>query len=492
MWVLLGELRDAWRAEPRESRNALILIAVVGLVLRLTTLGQPIRYDESVTYLQFARLPLSQALSHYDYPNNHLFHTLLVKGAVAVFGNAPWALRLPAFLAGLAIIPLSWAVSRTLVGARAALVATALVSASGLLTLYSTNARGYSMMVLAFLILVLIAARLIRAPNRRLWIGFILTAAIGVWTIPVMLYPIGAVALWLALNLLVEGRRGDLPILAASLAAAAVLALLAYAPVFSHAGVGAVVRNQYVAATEWTQFLNDMAGSGWSTIKSWGLGLPPVSSVALFAAAIVGLIRLNRASTFRVGLPLAAFVWSAWLLVATHVAPYPRMWLWCVPVVATLAAVGLLDGLEGSKRLAGIAKRVPLLATVLATGAAASVAVSRAVLLNRDTGTFVEASETARQLKSVLREGDRVIAAIPTSGPLAYYFDRYGIDSLHLKIDEADASRLFVVVNEGERETLDAVVEGATPGDTSHFRMTIIARRPLSTLYLFERRDAPK
>src|SRR5688500_2353889 len=164
--------------------------------MRLLYLAQPMRYDEAVTYMYFVRLPWSEAVSTYTYPNNHVFHTLLAKASVSVFGNSPWALRLPALLAGLLLVPATYAVARAIYGSRAALVAAALVATSGMLVLYSTNARGYSLVALAFLLLLLLAMRLLAGAPTRLWITFAIIAALGLWTIPVMLYPLGTVAVW--------------------------------------------------------------------------------------------------------------------------------------------------------------------------------------------------------------------------------------------------------------------------------------------------------
>ena len=485
-------MRAQWRAEPRDHRLALLVIVLTGVVLRALTLSQPIRYDEAVTYLEFVRQPLSQALSRYDYPNNHLFHTLLAKGSVELLGNHLWALRLPAFLAGLGIIPCSYLMTRQLYGARPALVAAALVSSSGVLALYATNARGYSIVVLAFLLLVIIAAQLIRAPSAPRWVAFAVIAALGVWTIPVMLYPLGAVSLWLALSFVTEGRRRELFWLAATLGAGAGLTLLAYGPVFSHAGLAAVASNKFVAATVWTQFLSDLAVAGWDTLKSWGLGLPPITVSVILSFAVVALGRHGRVSAFRVGLPLAAYVWSAWLLVVTHRAPFPRIWLWCVPGLAALAGAGLVDVLSHRTRLAPVASRVPLLSVLIAVTASASVALSGAVLQTRDTGTFVDAQATAEQLAGTLRRGDRVVAAIPTNGPLAYWFDRLHLDPASLRLDEAAARRLIVVVNEGEGESVDDVLESPAARDTANFSMTLLADRPLSKVYVFERRHASR
>src|SRR5262245_2123319 len=221
-------------------------------------LGQPMRYDESITYLLFVRRPWADALSLYTYPNNHVFHTLLAKASVTVFGDAPWAIRLPAFLAGVLVVPATYAAARALYGARAALVAAAIVAASGALTLYATNARGYSLVVLAFLLLVVIGARLLNGGPSSLWFTFAVVAALGLWTVPTMMYPLGTVAVWLALSLLIDRRTGELRRLGTALGVTAALTILAYWPVITREGVGAITRNRFVASTGWFEFFEQL------------------------------------------------------------------------------------------------------------------------------------------------------------------------------------------------------------------------------------------
>jgi hypothetical protein len=71
---------DVWpRALP--SRKTLVEIGVPTLVaaaVRVPFLGQPMRYDEALTFNEFASRPLYYGLSFYPDPNNHLLNTLLM------------------------------------------------------------------------------------------------------------------------------------------------------------------------------------------------------------------------------------------------------------------------------------------------------------------------------------------------------------------------------------------------------------------------------
>ena len=459
-------------------------------------LTQPMRYDEAVTYMYFVRLPWAEALSTYTYPNNHLFHTLLAKSSVAAFGNFPWALRLPALVAGIIAVPASYVVVRALYGARAAIIATGLVAASGVLVLYSTNARGYSITVLAFLILVLLALRLLGGASRdqRQWIAFAVVAALGLWTIPIMLYPLGCVAGWYALTALTENRRDDLKRLAIALGVGALLTILLYWPVFSRSGVAAVTRNRFVTPSPWFDFFNELPASLGEALRSWGLGLPPLLSFALLGAAVYALWQHRAVSRLKIGIPLAAFVWSAWLLVVNHRAPFPRTWLWFVPIAGGLAGAGILSLLERAgdrgRRLAQ--QGAPLIAVVLAVACSFSVVTSFGVLLTRDTGTYREAEEATAVIRGFIQPGDRVIAAIPTNGPLEYYFDRAGIDRAQLYFDPNAATRAIGVVDLAEGQSLDALRAQSFVRDTTVWGAPLLAKQlEASLIVVFLRKNAP-
>jgi 4-amino-4-deoxy-L-arabinose transferase-like glycosyltransferase len=490
---LIGELRDAWANEPRDHRYALIAILAIGVVLRLIHLAQPIRYDEAVTYMYFVRLDWTDALSTYTYPNNHLFHTALVKLVSEIAGTSAVALRIPAFVAGCGLPLTTYAMARTLYDSRSALVASAFVATSGTLILYSTNARGYALVTLAFTLLVIQAARLLRGAPPREWLSFAVIATLGLWTIPVMLYPLGAAAFWFFLNCLVQRRQQDLRHLWIALAITGVATTALYAPVISREGLNAITRNRFVAPVGWFAFLGDLPRTWEQALGSWTLGVPPLASALLLTCAVLALARHRAVSRFPAGLPLATFVWSCWLLVVNHRAPFPRAWLWLLPLMAALAASGLLMVLDRRNSTRAWANtRVASLATSFAVGIGVSVALSRAVVRTTDTGTFGDAAAASARLAEVLRPGDRVLAAIPSNAPLMYHMHRAKLDLSHLSLDERRAQRIIAVVDAAEGQQLRDVVARSVVRDTARFDApVIIARLPRSTLVMFRRRDAP-
>ena len=142
----LGELPAKETHEIRLKHwVALLLVTIVGTWARWRFIDLPMRYDESFTVWRFVSRGLSTVLSDYSLPNNHVLHSLGVYIAARIGGLEPEVVRLPVYLAGVALIPISsWAVVR-IAGANAAVLTAGLVAGWPVLIEYSVNARGYSM-----------------------------------------------------------------------------------------------------------------------------------------------------------------------------------------------------------------------------------------------------------------------------------------------------------------------------------------------------------
>ena len=67
--------------------EALVGIILIASAIRVAFLSTPIRYDKAYTFLVFAMRPLRFIVSDYHVPNNHIFHTILVRLAYLLFGN---------------------------------------------------------------------------------------------------------------------------------------------------------------------------------------------------------------------------------------------------------------------------------------------------------------------------------------------------------------------------------------------------------------------
>ena len=202
-----------WVEEP--TLCVLAAITIIGLALRVMFLFQPMRYDESYTYITYVARPLRTSISYYNCPNNHIFHTLMVRECIALFGDHPWALRLPALIFGTLMIPAAFFMAAAFFGPNVAVLTSALTASSSILVEYSTNARGYTIECVCFLMILANAKRLTLKSTRMRRGLFCAISAFGFYTIPVMLFPFGIVVVWMILDWLARDahcRDPQLPV----------------------------------------------------------------------------------------------------------------------------------------------------------------------------------------------------------------------------------------------------------------------------------------
>ena len=457
----------------------LAAVVVVAAALRWHWLGQPMRYDEAVTWLEYASRPLPQALALYDLPNNHLFHTLLVHLSADHLGAEVRALRLPAFLAGLLTVAATWALGRRVHGPAAGLVAAAAVAASPVMVLFSTNARGYGPVVLAFLVLVLLATELRRRASLPLWAAFAAVAALAGWTMPAALYPAAAVGVWLLWpEAPGEGAR-PLADRAVGLAGAAVAAgaatVLLYLPVLRRSGWRSVVANRFVAPDPPSEFVAEVPGFLFAVLREWGHGAPGWIVALLVVGAAAELVRtavagaagegrgLRRRGRRRRPPPLlpAALIGSVVVLAATRRVPFARVWLYLLPAFVVLASAGLQTlvralvkvapgGADGPRRHARArrsARATAAVALVVLVGGGVHLMRADPVSAWGLTGTLPAGDRVAELLDRNMGPADAVRAPLPSDAPLEYYFSRLGRDRDRINDVPGPGGCLWIVVN---------------------------------------------
>jgi hypothetical protein len=414
---------------PRKHRAVLLLLCALGLGLRLHFLWQPVGYDEAYTYIRFASKPLYVALADYGEPNNHLLNTLCVFASTRLFGNNLVALRLPALAAGMAVIPLTYAAAAGSYGPAAALLAAALVASSSYFIEFSTNARGYSLFAVFFLLLVMAARRLVERRSEPIaWTTFVVAAVLGIYTLPIMLYPLGGVALWMWLSSWeISGIQGSVSVLRRLTIAALVVSLLSillYVPSILFSGPEAIVANRFVQPLSWSRFVqiapSEMAAVWWR----WQERVPTAARWLCAAGAVFALAFHRRISRDPLPLIVPLLMWCILLCLALRVVAYPRTWIFVLLIYLMMAGAGLsrvipaVPGLSSGHREQGQL----LLAIALGVWLGGRVVGSGSVYWSEETGSLRDADAIVEQLQQILRPGDRLLADSPASAILAYKF----------------------------------------------------------------------
>lgn len=327
---------DAERTAGKREGALLGLILALALALRLFKADAALWYDEIFTVVNFVRLPLADLIASFDSLNNHMFYSLLAKGCVALLGENPFALRLPAVLFGVGGIFVQWRIARRVTSPMAALAVALLLAVSYHHVWFSQNARGYTGLLFFTSWATLLFVKGLERPEWKTWTGYALLVAAAMYThMSAGFFFVAHGVVYLLMLTRRWPRRG------AGLAGAAALrpmygialsilvTLLLYAPVVGQAvrTIGEVSSaSQAVAPTstlaEWRSPLRALTEIG-ASISAAGPLVPFIllGAVLVLCAGIVALYRRAPVLTaiYVVHVPLATI-----LLYLVGVRIWPR------------------------------------------------------------------------------------------------------------------------------------------------------------------------
>lgn len=193
----------------------LAALIVLAAALRLATLTeQGFWYDEAFTPVHVLHAGLGATLKSFVHSENTppLWY-LLAWADARVLGDGALALRLPSALAGIATVPVVWAIGSELSGRRAALIGAALVAVNPLFVWYSQEARAYGLFVFFAALAMLCFARLLHEPSGTRATLFALSGALALLTHYFAAFLLVPMALWLLRER--AARRAALPAMGA-------------------------------------------------------------------------------------------------------------------------------------------------------------------------------------------------------------------------------------------------------------------------------------
>ena len=375
-------------------RERFALVAVVGLAaaLRLFRADGELWFDEIVTVEQHVRRPVAEIVSRYEIANNHVMNSLLAHASVAVLGESPFAVRLPAIVFGIAAVPALYLTARQLWSVETALLTAACLAASYPHVFYTQNARGYSAAVFFTLMATAFLARLLRGEFGRDRLdgpAYALASGLGLYSL--LLFAFVTVGHGVVL-LAARGWR-----VLGWLCAGAALAAALYAPMRSD------------LALYYTQRTTETGHPLFSTafieeIVPVALALAPI---ALGAGLL--FFRLGRREPLLAALLAAPLVFNVLLPAAQFQGVHPRSFIYALPLAYLLLGEGIDWSLDRSRALA--------LAFVAAVAGASVVPLARYYRLPKQP--FVEALDYV----AARRRPSEELLGVRLAGKAARFYD---------------------------------------------------------------------
>ena len=401
---------------------ALVALCAAGAALRVSMADQSFLSDELATYWDISGRTFGDLIStiHSDAEISPPLGFILSWLGLKVDAQPEWV-RAPSVVAGVVTIVAVYFIGRRISGRAAGLTAAALVTFAPFMVFYSTEARGYGVMMCLVALSTLFMLEGARDGRVGWWVAYAVASCAAIYTHYTCVFVLGFQFAWLVWAH-PEARR---PALVAN-----VVAALAYIPWLS--GLRADLDSP---TTEILSLLQPFTADAIRTsLGHWTVGYPystlvPVSEIpgipalillglAVVASLVAVLVRGRRADT-------------PWLATTHHHAVLVAALALAVPVsAAVLSAVG--DNLFSTRNLAaswpgfGLALALllvsagPRLRYATAGLAVLALAIGAVKMLDEDNER-PPYEEMAEYINSTSRPGDVVIdeTAIISPGPLS-------------------------------------------------------------------------
>ena len=305
----------------------------VAVALRAPGLQREISHDEAYSWLAYASVSYAQVLTAYNVPNNHILHSAAMRAAAQMLGgHEEWVLRLPAFAAGIATIPVSAGLAATALASPAAGVAAAwLVALHPVQAGYTQSARGYSLLVL-WSTLTWWAGLLALAGRRGMWFLFAIAGFLATMTLPSAVFLIIGVGAWSAVTAWRRGDRRTLvdALLATGLTGAAILL-----------GHARVLTDMTAASERWGVHVWQDVTAALTTLVRGGEML--VGGWMLVGPVMLGVYRLHRRRDDLLAQALLLMMVPVVFAVVTGVAGQARSYFGLLPIILVLAVAWVPD-----------------------------------------------------------------------------------------------------------------------------------------------------
>ena len=377
--------QDDTTAEGGRDLVWLAAILVFAAVLRVVSLNSPLWFDEIITVDTHLRMGWGEMLQSYSM-NHHYLHNLAAKATMEAFGDAPWAIRLPALAFGLAAIAVMWFLARDLAGAMPAHATALLLALSYHHIWFSQNARGYTGLAFFSTFGLLLFLRGLKSQRHGIWMGFGVVMAATIFThLTGAFFFVTLGLVWLAI-ISTRAANGTLdrpavtrPLL--GFVIGSVLTILLYLPVLP----SLLSTVSGVAETSVGDVMQEYQNPLWTADEAIRTGVgqagPLVSliGVAILGLSALGAVALRKSAPLFAPVTFGHILLTVAILLAVGMRIWPRFFFTDIAFLMFLIVMGVRLTCDLLARLTG-----PRLGAVLFPLALAGIVLVSAAMASRN------------------------------------------------------------------------------------------------------------
>ena len=452
--ALLPKKVVAWRA------GLLLLIMLVAAIYRFSEIGGDVSYDEAYTYLAFIRGSFLKTALDYHLPNNHIFLSLILNLTLRVFGGELWVLRMPTLIVGVLMIPATYALGKRLYNPATGMLAALVVAVFPELVHFSAVFRGYIIVALFTLLVFILGDDLRREKNRFAWLALVIVFALGLYTIPTMLFPFAIFYYWLFFSVLVgdfgESYRSKWDFLRywfVSGVLTGFATMLLYLPILLYSR-NDLFNHHWLIPVPWDVLPDRMWGKLMNTWAEWTAPFPVWLAWLGVFFGVLALLFHKKLAKHKFPLQIAFVVGIVTMILIQRPNAWARVWSFSIALLLIWAAAGAVGVLSKLK-----VRQISL--DWILIGVTSVVLLGGALWLLPQLSVYPTEksndSASADFLTEELRAGDMIIMDGSHAPLLEYYLLIQGDYEPYFD-REKDFERILLIVVEKNGENLDVLL----------------------------------
>ncbi|MFM8917214.1 MAG: glycosyltransferase family 39 protein [Bacteroidota bacterium] len=429
----------------------LLVILAIAIIYRTPQLETPLCYDEAFSYIHYAANPWPDPVFLYDYPNNHILHTVAMKFSVGAFGLSHFSLRFPALAAGLLLIAITFFTSQKLFGLPTAAIASFLVAISSTMVVYSTNGRGYSMMACCMALIWYSLHRMIDEKSTKHFVFAVMFQSLACMISPIAILGIAILHIYFFIKnryLQSYSIRQQIK----SLAYTIILSVLFYLPTIlftkefhSESIVATTLPNLDKAK----DLLNFFVGS----FKYTTTGIPLFFIAMLGIGLIWGLFKDKAPRIVLVSLMIFALAY--WILPMQ--TPPMRFVSILLPLAYILSVNSLFKILKSETIRVKIPfAYIPIILMVASLISSFNPTIARG---DYDVTPIANHQKLFEEINKELKSGDAILTQFPMEASVRTYIGIYALSSDLLNPENAYSGKTAIVLSNNLNQTADLSFE---------------------------------
>jgi hypothetical protein len=326
-----------------KTEKLVFLVFILGsITIRLVLSAQTdVIYDEAWTYLAFTEKNPLVAAVFYPTSNNHILFSHLTQLCKLLPFSILTSQRMAALIPCVLALTNVYFYLRKRFNFLATLTALVFVSCLFPITYYGFVARGYALILFFFTCAIVAIESIMNNMNARLgWLSLAVSCALGCYTIPVFIYPVVTLFLWVALNFVINRNLADWGKFFKYGVLFVAFTFLCFAPIFVVSGIASVTQNKFVLPLSYSNLFAGIGTHFQYTARFFAGNLYWLVFIGILLLFLVTGLIFNKKQRSPLLFSVLCFIMMPVFIILHKVIPVERTWIYLlVPIAIIIASV---------------------------------------------------------------------------------------------------------------------------------------------------------